>query len=215
MLMVWYCTSRSITLRTTFTTRPLFGHRCVLNNPASQTTLLNTSRAQCVWRCLSSEDCVVVSHNHHLNNCDLSTRMCDSVTSDTEFVISVYGMDRTRCFSWVPKSEYDAEKAVAFASRPRGTQIAVARQKVNAGLYPGKLQLSSSFTIKIAMDEYTTVSDDRGEILLMDSACLWMWIPYVSPDILPIGTVAAGHDVSKEPLYVARAMFQGVYTIGY
>ena len=215
MLMVWYCTSRSVTLRTTFTRRPLLGYRCVLNNPASQTTLLNTARAQCVWRCLSSDDCVVVSHNHRLNSCDLSTRICDTVTSDTESSVNVYGMDRTRCFSWVPKSEYDTEKAVAFAQRPGGIQIAVARKEVNAGLYPGKLQLSNSFLIKIAMDENTLVSYDRGEILLMDSDCLWVWIPYVSPDILPIGTVAAGHDVNKEPLYVARAKFQGLHSIGY
>ena len=215
MLTVWYCTSRSVTLITTFTTQPLFGYQCVLNNPASQTTLLNTARAQCVWRCLSSDDCVVMSHNHRLNSCDLSTRICDTVTADTESSLNVYGMDRTRCFSWVPKSEYDTEKAVAFAQRPGGIQIAVARKELNAVFYPGKLQLSNSFLIKIAMDENTLVSYDRGEILLMDSDCLWMWIPYVSPDILPIGTVAAGHDVNKEPLCVARVKFQGLYSIGY
>ena len=65
------------------------------------------------------------------------------------------------------------------------------------------------------MDENTFVSDDGGEMLLMDSACLWMWIPYISQDKLPIGTVAAGHDVNKEPLYIARAMFLGKYSIGF
>ena len=195
MLMVRYCTSRSVTMRTSFTTLPFFGNRCVLNNPASQTTLLNTALAQCVWICLSSDERVVVSHNHRLNSCDLSTRICESVTSDSELSINVYGMGRTCGFSWVPKSEYDTWKAVVFAQRPGSVQVAVAWTEVNAVFYPGKLQLSSLFPIKIAMDENTFVSDDGGEMLLMDSACLWMWIPYISQDKLPIGTVAAGHDV--------------------
>ena len=62
---------------------------------------------------------------------------------------------------------------------------------------------------------YTFVSDDGDEMLLMDSECLWMWIPYISQDELQIGTVAAGHDVNREPLYIARAMLQGMYSIGF
>ena len=78
---------------------------CVLEDPASQTTLLNTARAEYVWRCLSRHECVMVSHNHRLNSCELSMQLCEIVASNTEFSISVCGMDRQFCSSSVPKSE--------------------------------------------------------------------------------------------------------------
>ena len=65
------------------------------------------------------------------------------------------------------------------------------------------------------MDDDTVVSDDRGEILQVDSACLWTWVAYTSSNVLPVGAVAGGHDVSQEPLYVARAIFEDIYSIGY
>ena len=217
MLLIWTCASLSVTFRTNFTRQPLLGYQCVPGDPASQITWLDTSRTQCVWRCLSNDDCVVVSHNHRLKRCVLSTQICASVVSHTEFSVNLYGMDRKFCSSWVSKSGYIKEKAVEFAKKLDGTSspIAVARKEVSSGLFPGKCKLSTLFTIIIAVDENTYVSDDRGEILLVDSACFWTWIPYTSPDVLPIGAVAGGQGVSKEPLYVARALFGNTYSIGY
>ena len=216
VFMTWHCTIPSVTLKTTFTQQPLLGYRCVLGNPGNQTTWLNTARAQCVWRCLSSDECVVVNHNHRFNRCELSTQLCDSVVSNPEFSVNLYGTNRKFCSNWVSNSGYNASKAVAFASKLRGrSQIAVARKEVNADLYPGKCKFSKLFTIIIAMDDDTVVSDDRGEILQVDSACLWTWVAYTSSNVLPVGAVAGGHDVSQEPLYVARAIFEDIYSIGY
>ena len=58
------------------------------------------------------------------------------------------------------------------------------------------------------MNEDTVVRDVGGEILLVDSECLWKWIPYTSPNMLPIGAVEAGYDLDKEPLYVAKAKIE-------
>ena len=216
MLLTWNCARPSITFRTTFTRQPLLGYQCVLSDPASQTTWVNTSRAQCVWRCLSSDKCVVVNHNHRFNRCELSTQLCDSVVSNTEFSLNVFGMSRKFCSSWVSNLRCNATKAVAFARKlGRTLQVAVARKQVDTGLYPGKCKFSQLSTIKITIDDGTVVSDDHGEILLVDSACLCTWIPYTSPNVLPVGAVAGGHDISKEPLYVARAMLEDIYSIGY
>ena len=216
MLVAYYCASPCISMRANYTRQPLLGYRCMMNNPSYQITLNNTARTRCVWRCLSSNDCVVISFNHRLNNCELSMQLCDTVASAADFSINVYSIERKLCSLWVPKSEFDAQRAVKFRQNAgRADIIAVARKWENSGLFPGKHQRFNSFRIQIAVDENTFVTDGRGEILLVDSACLWKWIPYASPNILPIEALVAGYDVNREPLYVTRAKFQGVYSIGY
>ena len=93
--------------------------------------------------------------------------------------------------------------------------LAVARKSVGEGLYPGKHQRFGDFSIRTVVEENIIVSDGRGEVLLVDSTCLWIWVPYTSPNILPIGAYAAGYDISGETLFVARANFEGAYSIGY
>ena len=142
MLISWYCAKPSDTARTNFTRQPLLGYQCVLNDPSYQITRLNTARAQCVWRCLSRDDCVVVSHNHRLNSCELSMQLCDRVAAHGDFSINMYGMDRPLCSHWVSISGFDAQKAVVFPQISIGTQnIAVARKRTNSGLFPGKYML--------------------------------------------------------------------------
>ena len=127
LMHCWCCSSchllsTSAALRATFTRRPLLGYRCVLGNQTHQTTLLNIARAQCVWRCLSSNNCKVVSFNHRLNNCELSVQLCDMVASAADFSINVYGMKRILCSHWVPKSDYDAAKSVLIPHASTGNE---------------------------------------------------------------------------------------------
>ena len=216
MVITRYCTKLIVTLQSHFTRHPLFGNRCMLDEPSNQTTVLNTARAQCVWRCLSSEVFKVVSYNHRLNSCDLSMQLCDTVAFAANFSIIVCGIHRPLCSRWVPKSEFDEKRAVVFPQRLGGIYtIAVARKRKGTGLYPGKHQRFGTFSIIIADDESTFVKDDRGEILLMDSTCIWTWIPFCSPNELMVGAFLAGYDMGKVPLYVARAMFTDTYSIGY
>ena len=121
MVITWYCTKLIVTLQSHFTRHPFFGNRCMLDEPSNQTTVLNTARAQCVWRCLSREDCKVVSYNHRLNSCDLSMQLCDTVAFAANFSIIVYGIHRPLCSRWVPKSEFDE----ALASTPENINVLV------------------------------------------------------------------------------------------
>ena len=216
IVFTWERINTAVTSRTNFTRQPFLGYRCQLNDTSYQMTLLNTSRDRCVWRCLSNDSCIVLSYNHMFNYCELSVQLCDSVMQDTHFSINVYGIDRKRCLHWVPESGYDPQKAVVFPVAAHLTyNIAVARKRVNSGLYPGKQNRGSTLDIIIVMYEDIIVSDKRGEILLVDSACLWEWIPYTSPNILPVGAVEGGYDPKQEPLYVARARFENFYSTGY
>ena len=65
------------------------------------------------------------------------------------------------------------------------------------------------------VEENIIVSGDRGEVLLVDSACLWIWVPHTSPNTLPIGAFATGYGISGETLFVAKAKFEGTHSIGY
>ena len=209
-------TKHCLPIRTHLTTQPLLGFRCVLHDPSSQTIFVNTARPQCVWKCLSTDDCVAVSYNHRLNSCGLIQQRCDSVESNTDFSINVYGMDRMLCFHWVPKSKYDELNAVTSIRSPDGEKkIVVARKRDSTGLYPGLYKRFGGYSIQIALADNMFVSDDHGEVLLVDPACLWAWIPYSSPAKLPVGALAAGYDVGGETLYTSRAMFDGLYSIGY
>ena len=154
----------------------------------------------------------MVSHNHRLN----SWKHCDGVASNDDFSINVYDMDRWRCSQWVPASEFDAQRVVVFAMEIGGTKkIAVARKSNKGGLYPGKHERYDGYPIVIARDENTLASGDQGDVLLVESDCLWTWALYTSSDNLPFGAVVAGYDVRKEPLYAARAEFDDIFTIGY
>ena len=215
IFIAWYQIKPGAILRTNFTGQPLLGHRCELSYRPSQTTLLNTSRAQCVWRCLSTDSCVVVSYNHMLSSYELSVQLCDSVVPNADLSINVYGMNRKLCSHWVSQSGYDPQRAVLTPIKTGSTtKLAVVRKQVNSGLYPGK-RIHNRVFISVVINDDTVVKDDRGEILLVDSACLWKWIPYTPPNILPVGAVDAGYDFNKEPLYVARAIFGTIYSLGY
>ena len=216
MASIWYCSNTSTTCRTSFTTRPMLGHRCVINDPSNQSILLNTARTQCLWKCLSSDDCVVVSYNHLLNICELSRQLCDTIASAADFSMNVYGMRRQFCSQWVPASEFDEQGAIVFPQRLEDSDdIAVARKKVESALFPGKYQLFGDFKINVAVDENTVVKGQDGEVLLVDPACLFAWVPYQSPNVLPLGAFVGGYDSSKEDLYVARSFTKDTYSIGY
>ena len=216
MAIVWHSAGTSVAFRNNYTRQPLLGYRCVLELPSNQTALSNTARAQCVWRCLSMDDCLVVSHDHRLNRCELSMQLCDRVARNVNFSTNFYGIERKLCPQWVPTFEYDTQTAAAFSQTPGGNAIiVVARTRSNNGLYPGKHQRFGTFRIIFPVDERSAVWGEQGEILLMNSACLWAWIPFTSKYAPPVGAFLAGHDVNKERLYVARAIFEGVYSIGY
>ena len=215
ILITLPCAKPCATLRRTFTRQPLLGYRCVTDNAPNSTTLLDIDRAQCVWRCLSSDDCVGVSHNHRRNYCELSRRPCDRVVSGEDLSVNVYGIDRNLCLQWVPESEFDGQKAVMMKKNPPlGKKIAVARMSKTTGLYPGRHNRFGLLKIQIAVDENTAVSGGRGEVLLVEESCVLVWIPYASPGNLPVGAVVGGYDV-EELLYVARVFVDGAYSTGY
>ena len=118
MAVTWYCTNPITTLSTSFTRPPLLGYRCILDDPSTQTTLMNITRAKCVWKCLSRDLCKVISYNHRLNSCELSRQLCDKVDSHAYFSINVSGTHRPLCSHWVPISEFDQQRAVVFPQKP-------------------------------------------------------------------------------------------------
>ena len=142
-------------------------------------------------------------------------QLCDKVVLNTDFSINVYGMNRELCLQWVPVAIYDAQKAIVFKHKnDSSAEIAVARKRVNTGLYPGKHLRFAHFQTIVVVDENTQVQDLQSEILLVDQACYWKWVPYTSPNDMPVGAIKAGYDVNGESLYVARAVVNGYYSIG-
>ena len=199
ILITRFCATPCATLRTTFTRHPLIGYRCLTDNDPDLTTLLDIARAQCGWRCLSSDDCIGISHNHRRNYCELSRCPCDRMMSDEDLSVNVYDIDRKLCLQWVTEPKFDGQKAVMMKKNPPLEQkIAVARMNQNIGLYPGRQTRFKMMKIKIAVDE----------------SCVWAWIPYASSDNLPVGAVVGGYDV-EGLLYVARVFVDGSYSIGY
>ena len=210
-----YFVTYTETLRTTYTRQPMLGQRCHLDSPENLTTLLNIARAQCVWNCLSRDNCHVVSHEHHLNLCELSPQFCDKVLPHENFTINAYGIERSQCLKWVAPAQYDSQTAVEFLRQIGSTKVlAVGRIQDNTGLYPGKY-LNTSLTVAYAANASTFVISGNGcEALLVDPGCMWTWIMYTAGNELPVGAVAGGH-YRNDVLYVARCTFGIKYAIGY
>ena len=143
-------------------------------------------------------------------------QLCDKVVLNDDFSINVYGMNREHCLQWVPVAMYDAQKAIVFKHKnDSSAEIAVARKRVNTGLYPGKHLRFAHFQTIVVVDENKQVQDLQSEILLVDPACYWKWVPYTSTNDMPGNAIKAGYDVNGESLYVARAVVNSYYSIGY
>ena len=176
--------------------------------------LFNIAHAQCVWRCLSSKTCVVISHNLLYNYCELSVELCDHLEPNEEFTITIYGAEVRTCMQqWVSVSEYDPQRAVAFKkSKSSGDLIAVGRVLHNTSIYPAKHKRFLSFDFRANVNTRMLKTDD-GEVLLLGSNCLTAWVRYSVPNAFPVGAVVGGQ-IGEELLYVARAR-KLEYSIGY
>ena len=215
IVVTWYCITHSETLRTTYTRQPMFGQRCHLDNPENLTILLNIARPQCVWNCLSSDSCLVVSQNHHLNLCELSPQFCDKVVPHENFTINVYGLERSQCVNWALPAQYDSKTTVEFLRQPGLTIVlTVGRAKDSMGIYPGKYQ-NNIRKVVYAANASEFVKGSNCEVLLADPSCLWAWITFTAGNEVPIGAIEAGY-YRNDVLYVARGTFHGIqYGIGY
>ena len=215
LILIGFFTTQCATCRTSFTQQPLLGYRCVLNGSSSLINWTNTAHAQCVWRCLSSKTCVVISHNFLYNYCELSLDFCDHLEPNDEFIVNIYEAVGATCLlEWVSVSEYDPQRAVAFPkSEGSGDMIAVGRSLHSTGIYPAKHRRFLNFNFRTVVDNRFFDSDD-GEVLLLDSDCSTSWVAYSAPNAFPVGAVAGGH-IGKETLYVARMKKNGQYSLGY
>ena len=206
----------SETCRTTHTQPPLLGYHCVLNNTSVATNLTSISHVQCRLACLSRNNCIVISYNHVYNYCELGSDMCSYLEQNEEFIVNLYGKDRRNCLEWVPLTEYDPQRAVAFLNGLLSKNIvAVARVPFNTGVYPGKYQLFRNYAIHVAFDNDERIVRYDGEVLLVNPGCYSAWLAYSVPNTIPSGAVSGCHN-GKENLYVARAMISdNRYVIGY
>ena len=216
IVLMWYCITLSTACETTYTRQPMLGQRCHLDNPENLTTLQNIDREQCVCKCLFSESCTVLSHNHQLNYCELSPQFCDNVVPDANFTINVYGIERSLCLRWVSRDQYDLQTAVTFLKNPALTSIlSVGRKQDSTGLYPGKYQKNSLIIEYVANASTFFMTNTNCEVLLVDPGCMWAWIMYTAGNELPVGAIAGGY-YGEDILYVARCKLQGTdYALGY
>ena len=207
-------TTQSATCRTSFTQQPLLGYRCVLSN-SSLISRTNAAHAQCVWRCLSNKNCVVINHNFLYNYCEIGAELCDHLEPNEEFIINVYGAEVRICLQqWVPVSEYDPQRAISFPkSESSRNLIAVGRVLHKTDIYPTKHRRFLSFNFRAVVDNRIFDPAD-GEVLLLGSDCLNSWVMYSVSQALPVGAVVGGH-IEEELLYVARVKKRGEYSIGY
>ena len=206
------------TCTTAYTKSPLLGYRCVMDDPSNLMTLTNTARPQCVWRCLSLRDCMVVSHNGVDDTCELAMQRCERLAANPDFSVNVYGIDRGKCAHWVSKNLYNEQKSVVF---PQGAnaanKTAVARLALNNMIYPGKFTLFGGIRIYVAQSATNSEISRSGQVLHLSPTCQPAWIPYSPSNSSPVSRagVLAGCRIGQEPVYVARARFNGIYSIGY
>ena len=84
--------------------------------------------------------------------------LCGKVVLNADFSINVYGMNREHCLQWVPVAMYDAQNLIMFKHKnDSSAEIAVARKRVNNGLYPGKHLRFAYFQTIVVVDENTQV----------------------------------------------------------
>ena len=208
------------TCKTAYTNSPLLGYRCVMDDPSNLMTFTNTAQPQCVWNCLSLRDCMVVSHNGVDDNCELAMQRCDKIAAHPDFTVNVYGVDRRKCAHWIQKNLYDEQKAVVFPQgKNAANKIAVARLVQNTVVYPGKFTQFGGNRIHVA-ESATNLEmkiGESGQVLHLSPTCQPAWISYSpsnSSSVSRAGVVAGGR-IGQEPVYVARARFSGIYSIGY
>ena len=223
LLILFFGTRSGVTLRTAYTKSPLLGYRCVMDDPSNLMTFTNTARPQCVWRCLSLRDCMVVSHNCVDDTCELAMQRCDRLETHPDFSVNVYGIDRKKCTNWVSAAFPDEQKAVVFPQGTNGaSEIAVSRLVLNNGMYPGKLIPTTPFRNKfltvVAVSATEMTSSRNGQVLLLSPTCQPAWIPYSlanSGEISGPELVVGGRIGNNEDVYVARSRFDYIYSIGY
>ena len=206
------------TCKTAHTKSPLLGYRCVMDDPSNLMTFTDTARPQCVWRCLSLRDCLVVSHNGVDDTCELAMQRCDRLAAHPDFSVNVYGIERGKCAHWISTNLFDEQKAVVF---PQGAnaanKIAVARLVMNNMVYPGKFTRFGGYRIYVALSATNFEISQSGQVLHLSSTCQPAWISYSPTNNSPVSMagVVVGGRIDQEPVYVARARFSGIYAIGY
>ena len=223
LLILFFGTRSGVTFRTSYTKSPLLGYRCVMDDPSNLMTFTNTARPQCVWRCLSLRDCMVVSHNGVDDTCELAMQRCDRLQTHLDFSVNVYGIDRKKCTNWVSAAFPDERKAVVFPQGTNGaSKIAVSRIVLDTGVYPGKLMPKTPFHNKflsvVAVSATEMTSSRNGQVFLLSPSCQPAWIPYSlanSSEISGPELVVGGRIGNKEDVYVARARFGYISSIGY
>ena len=223
LLMASFGTSPGVTLRTVYTKLPLMGYRCVMDDPSELLTFANTARPQCVWRCLSLRNCMVVSHNGADDTCELAIQRCDRIEAHPDFSINVYGKARSNCVHWISVTSYDQQKAVIFPQGGNDTsKIAVSRIVQNTGVYPGKVidieppRIRFLSVVAVSANEYAL--SRTGQVLHLSPTCQPAWMPFSTTnnhEISEAGSVVGGRIANNEDVYVARARFGYIYSIGY
>ena len=142
---------------------------------------------QCVWRCLSLRDCMVVSHNGVDDTCELAMQRCDRLETHPDFSINVYGKARSKCAHWVSNTLYDEQKAVVFLQGSDDAfKIAGGRLALNNDVYPGKHVRFRDEGIYVAVSTTQVTSSLSGQVLHLSPTCQPAWIPYFPPNSSPV-----------------------------
>ena len=194
-----------------FAQEPLCGYHCV-SRPDSVVTVQQTDRPQCVWKCLTSEACQYINHNHATRQCDLGLSKCESLIPAIGVLVNAFGPPRDTCVHW-GSSQIPGRVPVEIPGQDR-----LARMKFWHSYVVGKFNFNSeSFWANNGGTVFTgPAGDSQGiEFLTINPACTLPWMPYTAGGLLPAEVINGGHLLDGSTAFVVKVLHSGVQTFGY
>ena len=210
---VYMYTVFAIGCEITRTTSPLLHHRCISNG--SEVIFINAKQPQCEWKCLSIESCRYVNINPSNVSCELGVGRCANVVPSPGHMVKVFTLANRMCHLWSSDEQVGREPVVVSYGTVR---LHVSRIHRDGAAIVGKLAVNSGqFWANIKGQGIDVPSGSEVEVLTVDDACTWIWLPYTSGEALPVGAVIGGHLGSGSPIYVAKMVDHqyGKLAIGY
>ena len=188
------------------TIRPLHGLRCLTT---VSTAVWQTARPQCVWLCLHMKTCHYINYNAHAGQCELGLGQCKSLQPDIGIMVNAFGPLRLGCLHWGSKQKPGWEPV---QEQNRG--LYVARSASGDAVLIGKLNTKQN-KLRANSEGAVIVTDQDIEILLLDTACPFPWMPYMAGEPLPSGAVVGGHLADGTTTYVVKVTHNGKANFGY
>ena len=172
------------------------------------TSMWQTAKPQCIWRCLQMERCRYINYNSVTVQCELGLSQCGSLQPAIGVMVQAFGTSRHGCLHWGSREEPGwvpivAENGRVYAARTRRGEVLLIGTFANGKLW--------------ANDDGVEVETDHNiEFLAKNASCPLPWMSYTAGEPLPFGAVTGGRFADGSDTYVARVHHKNkIFRFGY